>query len=389
VARTVIDATGVMTLPRMPDIEGLETFGGVSVHTARWDEELDLRGKRVAVVGTGASAVQVIPAIAEDVEHLTVFQRTPIWCLPKPDFRLGPAAQFGLRRMRAVRRLARVAGDLLIEAMIITVHFDGRIHASRAFETLGRAWLRHQVQDPELRDKLTPRYGFGCKRPSVHNTYLATYNRANVTLETDSIARVTPNAVVTESGSEHPVDVLVLATGFKTFDSENFPKYPVTGRGGADLKQWWWQLHRFHSYEGVAVPGFPNYFTIFGPYGYNGSSYFNLVEASAAHITRILRHARENGASCIEVTEEATERFFVEMMRRRVHQSVWQDSCAFANSYYFDKNGDVTLRANLTRTVARRATTYPLSDYRLTTLSLPGAQTGGDEVLMNAAGRSG
>jgi cation diffusion facilitator CzcD-associated flavoprotein CzcO len=195
-ARHVVDATGVLTVPKSPDIDGIETFAGTTIHTARWDPTQDLRRKRVAVIGTGASAVQVIPAIAREAEQLTIFQRTPI-------------------------------------------------------------------------------YAMGCKRPSFHNEYVATYNRDDVLLETDPIAQITADGVVTQSGTVHDVDVLILATGFKVFDPGNFPKYPVTGRAGRagrDLERYW-EENRYQAYEGVSVPGFPNYFTMFGPYGYNGSSY--------------------------------------------------------------------------------------------------------------------
>jgi len=368
-ARYVIDATGVLTQPKLPAIEGVETFGGVTMHTARWDNEQSLTGKRVAVIGTGASAVQLIPAIAPDVEHLTVFQRTPIWCLPKFDRPLPRSLRWFMKRVPGGAAVARLVSQSLVELTFpLAAHYHGTLRLATVFESIARRYLRRQVHDAELRENLTPRYSLGCKRPGFHNGYLATFNRANVTLETDPIERITAAGIVTQGGAAHDVDVLIHATGFKVFDPGNFPKYPVTGRGGVDLERWWNQ-NRYQAYEGVSVPGFPNYFTMFGPYGYNGSSYFNLVETQARHIVRALRHARSNNATLIEVTESANDRYFAEMLSRRGRQIFWQGRCASANSYYFDSHGDVPLRPSPTIETMWHARQFPLADYRLERLS--------------------
>jgi cation diffusion facilitator CzcD-associated flavoprotein CzcO len=363
-ARHVIDASGVLTVPKAPDIEGLDTFKGVTVHTSRWDSSQDLRGKRVAVIGTGASAVQVIPAIAGEVEHLTVFQRTPIWCLPKLDAPLPGPVHWILDRVPGGAIALRTVSQTFVEmAFPLAAHYHGTLPLASMFEGSARSYLRKQVRDPELRDKLTPRYSLGCKRPSFHNEYLGTFNRPNVTLETDPIARMTETGIETETGTARAVDVLILATGFKVFDPGNVPKYPVSGLNGLDLERFW-DENRFQSYEGVSVPGFPNYFWMFGPYGYNGSSYFNLIETSTHHIVRLLKHARQQGATMIEVRREANDRYFAEMLRRRGGQVFWQDSCALANSYYFDPHGDVPLRAAPTIETMWRSRRFPLGDYR-------------------------
>jgi cation diffusion facilitator CzcD-associated flavoprotein CzcO len=363
-ARHVVDATGVLTQPKLPDIDGVDTFAGVTMHTARWDPEHSLGGKRVAVIGTGASAIQVIPALAPDVRHLTVFQRTPIWCLPKPDAPLPAPVRWLLRHVPGGKVAARLVSQAFVELSFpLAAHYHRTLRLATMFESRARAYVRSQVKDPQLQAKLTPKYAMGCKRPSFHNEYLATYNRDNVTLETDPIERITPHSVVTHGGTEYDVDVLVLATGFKVFDPGNFPKYPVAGRDGIDLEQWW-DKNRYQAYEGVSVPGFPNYFTMFGPYGYNGSSYFNLVETQARHIVRCLRHARAAGATLIEVTAAANDRYFNEMLSRRGRQVFWQDSCSLANSYYFDRHGDVPLRPSPTIETMWRSRRFPLDDYR-------------------------
>jgi cation diffusion facilitator CzcD-associated flavoprotein CzcO len=363
--RHLIDGSGVLTVPKKPEIPGVADFQGETVHTARWNDEIDLAGKRVAVVGTGASAVQLIPEVAPDVEHLTVFQRTPIWCLPKQDFALPGRLRWAMERVPGVQAATRFLSQAFVELTFpLAAHYYEPLKLATRFEGPAREYIREQVNDPELAEKLTPDYPIGCKRPGFHNTYLATYNRENVSLETSPIARITEKGLVTEEGTEHEVDVLVLATGFKVFDPGNFPKYPIKGRGGADLETFW-RENRFQAYEGASVPGFPNYWLVMGPYGYNGSSYFNLVETQSNHIVRAIGHARERGASAIEVRREANDRYFAEMLRRRKNQVFWQDSCVNANSYYFDDHGDVPLRPVPTVETMWRARRFPLDDYRL------------------------
>ncbi|ANN14689.1 monooxygenase [Amycolatopsis orientalis] len=362
-ARFVVGATGVLTQPKPPDIDGLADFRGTVMHTARWDHGVDLRGKRVAVVGTGASAVQVIPSIAPEAGHLTVFQRTPIWCLPKPDAALPRPARLALRRLPGAKLVSRLASQALVELTFpLAAHFHNLLPTAGAGERIGLAHLRRAVKDPVTREKLTPRYALGCKRPSFSNDYLQTFNRDDVTLETTSIDAITEHGVRTVDGTEHTVDVLVLATGFKVFEKGNMPAFTVRGTGGADLEKFW-EENRFQAYQGVSVPGFPNFFTILGPYGYNGSSYFNLIETQTAHIVRCLRNARKTGATRVEVTAEANDRYFRTMLGRREHQVFFQDSCSLANSYYFDANGDVPFRASPTLETMVTSRFFDLDDY--------------------------
>jgi cation diffusion facilitator CzcD-associated flavoprotein CzcO len=361
--RFLVNASGVLTTPKLPDIAGVDTFDGITMHTARWDHIQDLAGKRVAVIGTGASAVQVIPEIAPIVKQLTVFQRTPIWCLPKFDVPL-PAPVRWAMRIPGGKAVQRLASQAFVEVTFpVSAHYFTVFPLAKRAETIGRAYLRKQVDDPVVRDQLTPRYAVGCKRPGFHNTYLSTFNRDNVLLVTDPIDKVTPSAVATVDGCTHDIDVPVLATGFKVMDNDNIPTYPVTGRDGRSLARFW-DDHRLQAYEGVSLPCFPNFFTVFGPYGYVGSSYFALIETQTHHIVRCLKQAKRWHANRIEVRKEANDRYFAEMMRKRHRQIFWQDSCAQANSYYFDKNGDVPLRPATTVEAIWRSRRFPLDDYR-------------------------
>jgi cation diffusion facilitator CzcD-associated flavoprotein CzcO len=363
-SRFMINAGGVLTVPNVPDIDGVDSFAGVTMHTARWDHDQDLTGKRVAIIGTGASAVQVIPEIAPIVQHLTVFQRTPIWCLPKFDVPLP----------RLVRWAMRVPGGMAVQRLLSQTYVELTFPLSAQFftvfplakrgEALGKAFLRREVTDPVVRDKLTPRYAVGCKRPGFHNTYLATFNRDNVRLVTEPIDKITGSGVATNDGESHDVDVLILATGFKVLDVDTLT-YEIRGTGGISLSEFW-KENRLQAYEGVSLPGFPNFFTVCGPYGYNGSSFFALIETQTHHIVRCLSQARRTGTTRVEVTDEANSRYFAEMMRKRHTQIFWQDSCALANSYYFDSNGDVPLRRASTLETMWRSRRFPLKDYEFT-----------------------
>jgi cation diffusion facilitator CzcD-associated flavoprotein CzcO len=361
-ARFLINASGVLTVPNLPDIDGVDSFAGITMHTARWDHQQDLTGKRVAIIGTGASAVQVIPELAPIVEKLTVFQRTPIWCMPKLDVPLPAPARWAMR-IPGGKVLQRALSQAYVElTFTISAQYYTVFPLARRAEKMGRAYLKREVHDPEVRDKLTPRYAVGCKRPGFHNTYLSTYNRDNVELVTDPIDKVTGTDVATTDGTTRDVDVLILATGFKVMDVDSIPTFPVTGAGGRSLAEFWSE-QRLQAYEGVSVPGFPNFFTVMGPYGYVGSSYFALIETQTHHIVRCLERASREAATRVEVSQEANDRFFAEMMRKRHRQIFWQDSCSLANSYYFDKNGDVPIRPTSTPEAIWRSRRFPLADY--------------------------
>jgi cation diffusion facilitator CzcD-associated flavoprotein CzcO len=365
--RYVVGATGVLTQPKLPDIDGLDTYTGTVMHTARWDHDVDLTGRRIAIIGTGASAVQAIPKLAAIADHLTVFQRTPIWCLPKPDARMSAVARAALRRIPGARRISRLASQAYVELTFpIAAHYAGVVPVAAAGERMGLSHLRKSVHDPEIRDKLTPTYALGCKRPSFSNEYLETFNRPDVTLVTEGIESVTPTGIRTADGAEHTADTLILATGFKVFEKGNMPPFTVRGANGLDLDKWW-DENRFQAFLGVSVPGFPNFFTILGPYGFNGSSYFNLIETQSRHIIRALQKARTEGATRVEVTPEANAEYFEKSLGRRKNQVFFQGRCGNANSYYFDVHGDVPFRPATTLETMWTSRRFPLDAYSFST----------------------
>jgi cation diffusion facilitator CzcD-associated flavoprotein CzcO len=347
-ARFVISAVGAFVNPKEPAIPGLEDFRGDVLHSAAWDHSIPLRGRRAAIVGTGASALQIVPEIAPQLARLDVYQRTPIWVGPKFDAPMPRAAQRLFRDRPPLQEAVRRTTTRLVEAGLVglVLNHDQLGWITRMGGWLGRnVWYRLQVRDPELRRRLTPDYEIGCKRPSVSNTYLRAFNRPNVELVTERIDRVTPSAIRTADGREREIDVLVLATGFRlATDPENYRRNLVRGRDGFDLAEFYAANH-VRSYESVSMPGLPN------------------------HFVRVIAEAGRRGATAVEVREEATERW-TRFATERLRRSLWHTgSCQTANSYYFDHHGDTPfLRPTSSRQAWRAARSFPLDDYRYETL---------------------
>lgn len=218
------------------------------------------------------------------------------------------------------------------------------------------------MADPELRARLTPDYSFGCKRPTFSNDYYPAFTEPHVDLETSSIQRITPTGIVTADGRETEVDVLVLATGFDMWDA-NFPAISVVGRGGKDLGAWW-RATRFQAYQGIAVPGFPNFLSLASPYSYSGLSYFTTIEGQMKHMDRLLSEVARRGASSFEVRDPANEEF-LGWVTERLEDSVFSlGQCATARSYYFNQHGEAALlRPSSTINTHREAASFPVDDY--------------------------
>jgi len=379
-ARFVVSAIGAFVDPKPVDIPGVADFEGKVIHSARWDHGYDLAGKRVAIVGTGASAVQIIPAIAREVAHLDVYQRTPIWVSPKFDPQIPERVKQLFARVPMTQRITRLVASLILELILVfmVVNYRRIPFVARRIERYNKRFLERSVHDPELRRKLMPDYGMGCKRPSVSNHYLRTFNRENVSLVTDKIDRVTSSGIRTVDGIERPVDAIVFATGFRlASDPENYRRTPVRGRNGFDLATHYAE-NRLKSYQGVSMPELPNHFMIFGPYAWTGASWHVLVQTASRHITRVIQECRRRGATEVEVTEAATERFFA-FVQGRLSGSLWFNSnCATANSYYFDHHGDVPfLRPTSARQAQRAARSFPVDDYRYARLATERSAPGG------------
>jgi cation diffusion facilitator CzcD-associated flavoprotein CzcO len=368
-ARYVVSAIGPFVDPKPSGIAGVDEFNGKVIRSARWDHEYDLTGKRAAIIGTGASAVQIIPEIARTLGHLDVYQRTPIWVGPK----LNPPTPRWVKRLyrrvppvqRVVREIAAGLAEFVLILMVL--HPRRTRFAMKRVNAMNKAFYRKQVPDPELRAKLTPDYGFGCKRPAVSNGYLRAFTRENVELICEPIERVTPSGVRTADGRERDVDVLILATGFRLAgDPEIFRRTPVHGRDGFDLASFYEQ-QRLESYEGISLPELPNHFMMFGPYGWTGGTWHTLVETTSTHIIRVIEEARRRGAHEVSVRQAATDRWTA-MVRTRLESSLWHhNACGTANSYYFDHHGDTPFLRPTSSLQARRASrSFPFEDYEFT-----------------------
>lgn len=366
-ARFVVVAAGPFPEPKPPELPGLDAFTGTVLKSASWDHGVDLKGKRVAVIGTGASAVQIVPEIAHEVGHLDVYQRTPIWVFPKIDPTTPAAVKGFFRRIPFAQRLLQEGLELAFAGgLVYGVMYYANVKAvpKAVAGFLKHVTYRIAVPDKELRAKLTPDYDFGCKRPAASSNYLPTFMRENVDLVTDPIETITAQGIRTRGGRERPVDVLVLATGFRLFfDPQIYRDTPVIGRDGFDLAEFF-QSHEPWSYHGISVPGLPNYFQVFGHYGWTGGTWHSVVDTAGAHISRVIAEAQRLGATDVEVRREATDAWTAKV-RARYATSLFQvGNCATANSYYFDHNGESAyIRPMSTQAARRSSRTFPLRDY--------------------------
>jgi cation diffusion facilitator CzcD-associated flavoprotein CzcO len=332
VADVIIAATGVLHHPKMPDIEGLETFGGAAFHSARWDHSVPIDGRRLGVVGTGSSAIQIVTATVDRVAELALFQRTAQWIMPtqnpaytedeKADFRAHPEAMEEIRRVTAQQfcdGFANILGDA--ESPILQVMHDMCV-----------AHLESSVRDPELREKLRPSYRAACKRLVMADGFYEAIQRPNARLVTDAIARVEPAGVRTKDGTLYPLDVLVLATGFHV---DWFVRpMQVTGRNGVRLDDVW--AHGATAYMSMTVPGFPNFFMLNGPNGPVGN--FSLIEVAELQFDYVLKLVDEiRRGSCHELAPSgaAIARFDAER-REAAKKTIWNTGC---RSWYLDETG--------------------------------------------------
>jgi cation diffusion facilitator CzcD-associated flavoprotein CzcO len=331
VGDVVVSAVGMFSTPRWPDIEGLDTFAGTVVHSARWDPDLDLRDRRVAVIGTGASAIQIVPAIVDRVAHLDLYQRSAPWVLPRPD---GPYTDEDRRRFAEDPAAAAAHRRELHDGFERTTAFLTGDPVADTIAGFAGDYLERKVTDPELRERLRPRSPFGCTRTLVSSDYYPAVQRPDVDLVTDRIERVTRTGVRTVDGSERPVDTIVMCTGFHA--AEYLRGITVTGRDGRDLHDTW--AGTPSAYHGICVPGFPNFFMMYGPNtNQGGNSILLVLEAQARFVAVALDELDRRDGTSIEVTEAAMGRYRDEL-RRDLAGTVWVDGC---RTYFHGAGGDV------------------------------------------------
>ena len=333
-ADVLVAAPGFLSEPSIPDLPGLGSFRGEVFHTARWNHDHDLTGRRVAVLGTGASAIQTVPAIQPIVGHLSVFQRTPPWVLPHRDRPITDFERRMYRRFPALQRLVRAGVYLSRELVVPGLTFEPRM--MKALERLALHHMEKQVPDPELRARLTPAYRMGCKRILPSNDWYPALQRPNVEVVTDGIEEIVPEGIVGADGRLHEVDTIVLATGFKVTDISL--AHRIRDADGISMAEHWQGSPQ--AYLGTSVAGYPNFFFVTGPNtGLGHNSLLFMIEAQLSYVLDALRQMRARGATRIEVRRDAQEQFNAYIQRRLV-RSVWNTGgCA---SWYLDATGKNT-----------------------------------------------
>ncbi|WZH50732.1 MAG: NAD(P)/FAD-dependent oxidoreductase [Nocardioides alkalitolerans] len=331
-ADVLVSGAGGLSEPRLPDIAGIEDFGGEIFHSARWDHHADLAGKRIAVIGTGASAIQIVPQLQQVAGRLDVYQRTAPWVIPRHDRTYPAVERLALAKVPGLRRLYRTAIYWGRETYVPA--FTMLPDIAKPAELMARANIRTGISDPELRRKVTPDFKIGCKRILISNTYYPALDADNAELVTDPIARITPTGIVTADGTEREIDVLVVATGFHTTDQPI--AHQIVGREGRSLADVWAETG-MQAYRGTTIHGFPNLFQVVGPNtGLGHSSMVFVIESQVAYIRDALRVMAQNSYAAVEPRRDAQDDWN-RRLHRRMRRTVWSTGgCA---SWYLDEHG--------------------------------------------------
>jgi cyclohexanone monooxygenase len=330
-ARVLVSALGTFNAPLVPEFEGLSTFAGNWWHSSRWDHQKDLTDQRVAVIGTGASAAQIVPALAPIVAHLTLFQRSPQWILPRSDKPFTDEEKQRFARHKWTARRHRWDIYRSFERNITFRHGDAMADQLKG---LALSHLDHRIKDDVLRAKLTPDFPFGCKRTLVTSDFYKALIRPEVSLVTEAIERITPTGVVTADGTEHEVDTLVLATGFRATDYLH--GLEVVGIDGRHLHDDWSEVA--HAHLGLTVSGYPNFFMLYGPNtNQGGNSIIFILEAQAAYVVRALRAMRQRRLRSVDVRRAVMDAYNIQLATA-LQGTVWDTGC---QSYFKNERGKI------------------------------------------------
>jgi cation diffusion facilitator CzcD-associated flavoprotein CzcO len=330
-AEVLVSAAGALSEPSVPDIPGLDSFEGHAFHSADWDHEHDLAGKRVAVVGTGASAIQFVPQIQPLVSKLYVFQRTPPWIIPRLDHEITKPEHFLLRWIPFAEAFVRLAIYVMLEVRVLGFR---RPAIMRLFANVAKWHLKRQVPDPQLREKLTPDYVIGCKRILIADDYYPALSQPNVEVITSGVQEIRPRAVVGDDGTEHEVDTIIWGTGFRVTDPPI--AHRVRGRAGLTLMEHF-KRDGFKALYGISVPGFPNLFYMLGPNtGLGHTSMVYMIESQIRYILDALRKMERSAARTVDVRPEVVDEFD-QRVQRLMEGTVW--TAGHCHSWYLDDTG--------------------------------------------------
>ena len=365
-ARVVIGAVGPLHRFSLPQIPGLDRFRGKVIHSARWDHAFDPRGQRVAAVGSGASAIQFIPAIVDDVARMHVFVRTPAWILPREERRYTELEKQLFERLPLASWLVRQ--EIFLRHELRTLGFVREKRILAFAERLARRHLAEAIADPGLREILTPGYRMGCKRILLSNTYYPALAKPHVEVIGRGLERVTEGGVLGPDGVERPVDAILLGTGFDVHDY--LGPMRVRGRGGRDLGEQW-AKEGAHAFYGVTAPGFPNFFTLVGPNtGLGSNSIVFMIEAQIEMIMKIVGLVRGRPGALVEVREEV-ERAFNARVQEKLRSTIWETGC---HAWYHDASGrNCTLWPGLCSQYWVETQRFDAADYAITAGRSPAA----------------
>ncbi len=356
----VISGSGGLSEPKLPEIAGIESFEGEIFHSARWNHDYDLTGKRVAVIGTGASSIQIVPEIAEQVAHLDVYQRTAPWVMPRKDRDYKPVERFAFRHLPFVQKAYRTGIYWGRECFVPGFTVNPKLAAPA--RKLALKNIERGISDPGLRAAVTPDFQIGCKRILISNTYYPALDRSDVDLVTDGISEITPTGIVTADGSTREVDAIVVATGFHT--TEQPIAEHIKGRDGRTLADAW-REHGQAAYKGTTIAGFPNLFQIVGPNtGLGHSSMVFIIESQIAYIVSALQQIGQRELGTVEPTPEA-QQSWNDDVQRRMQRTVWNTGgCA---SWYLDSHGrNTTLWPRTTFKFRELLSRFDLDQYVVT-----------------------
>lgn len=357
-AKMLVAGVGALCEPAIPQLPGIETFKGKTFHSARWDHDYDLKGRKVAVIGTGASAIQFVPEIQPKVEKMFLFQRTPPWVIPRDNREITNLERKIFRTLPIIQQLVRMYIYLMREIYVLYFRHPSIMKLNHRIAT---RHLEKSIPDPKLRAKLTPDYMIGCKRILISNDYLPAICRPNVDIVQEPIKEVRPNSIVTKDGVEHPVDAIIYGTGFHVADMP-FANI-IRGREGKTLAETWAGSPK--AYLGTTVVGFPNFFQLMGPNtGLGHSSIVFMLESQIAHIMSTIYYMRKHNIATIEPRPEAQANFIDEMQRQMVG-TVWTSGrCA---SWYLDSTGkNSILWPTFTWLFRQRLKSFQPGEYLLT-----------------------
>ena len=334
-SQVVVSGAGALSNPMVPQTPGLERFGGEVFHSAQWRHDVSLKGKRVAVIGSGASAIQFVPQIAAEVGELHYYQRTPPWVMPKPDWKRSAFSKWLMRTVPGVQTLYRGLIYTMLETRVLGFVISPKVMG--VLELVGRRHIARHVRDEAKRRALTPKFSAGCKRVLISNDYYPALARENVQVITDSIAEVTENGVRTQDGQHRAADVIIFGTGFKV--QELIPRGAYVGLGGQDMADVFAKRGGPEAYLGLTVAGFPNLFFLMGPNtGLGHSSMVYMIESQVQYVLQAVKAMRDHGARFVDVKPEV-QQAFVQGMQRQLAKTVWASGC---KSWYINDSGKNT-----------------------------------------------